>query len=125
MADILIIDDDAQIRRLLVRILVAAGHRVREAENGRIGFEEFRRQPAALVISDIVMPDMEGIETILALRREAAELPIIAISGGSDPLYLQAASKLGATAALKKPFAAAELVGLVENMLAGAEDGAG
>ena len=117
MADILIIDDDPQMRRLLTRVLLGAGHSVREAENGIGGIAEFRRQAAALVISDIVMPDMEGIETILTLRQEAAELPIIAISGGSDPLYLRAASKLGATAALGKPFNAKQLLGLVQNLL--------
>lgn len=117
MADILVIDDDPQMRRLLTRILEGAGHTVREAENGRLGIEEFRRRRPALVISDIVMPDVEGIETILTLRREAADLPIIAISGGSDPLYLQAAAKLGAAAALEKPIAAEELLDLVAGLL--------
>src|ERR1700749_2897126 len=79
MADILIIDDDRHMRRLLTRILTGAGHTVREAENGRGGITEFQRRHAALVISDIVMPDVEGIETILALRREQADIPIIAI----------------------------------------------
>jgi DNA-binding NtrC family response regulator len=125
MADILIIDDDRQMRRLLIRILGGAGHSVREAENGRLGLDEFRRQPAALVISDIVMPDMEGIETILALRRASADLPIIAISGGSDPLYLQAAARLGATAALEKPFAATQLLDVVGGMLGGGKGGVG
>jgi CheY-like chemotaxis protein len=64
------------------------------------------------------MPDMEGIETIVQLRRQSAALPIIAISGGSDPLYLRAAARLGATAALRKPFAADDLLRLVDGMLA-------
>jgi len=117
MADILIIDDDRQMRRLLTRILQGAGHTVRAAENGRVGIALFQQRHPALVISDIVMPDMEGIETILALRREQPEIPIIAISGGSDPLYLQAAGKLGATAMLEKPFSADRLLSLVEGML--------
>jgi len=117
MADILIIDDDKQMRRLLTRILQGAGHAVREAENGRGGIELFRQQRPALVISDIVMPDMEGIETIRALRTEGPVVPIIAISGGSDPIYLRAATALGATASLEKPFAAAELLALVAELL--------
>ena len=117
MADILIIDDDRQMRRLLTRILTGAGHTVREAENGRDGVAEFQRQRAVLVISDIVMPDMEGIETILALRRDQADLPIIAISGGSDPLYLNVAGKLGAAATLEKPFTPDQLLALVGGLL--------
>ena len=58
---------------------------MREADNGREGVALFGQQCAAMVITDIVMPDMEGIETILSLRRNNPMLPIIAISGGSDP----------------------------------------
>jgi DNA-binding NtrC family response regulator len=117
MADILIIDDDRQMRRLLTRILTGAGYTVCEAENGRVGVERFHEQHSALVITDIVMPDMEGIETIVTLRRDNAELPIIAISGGSDPVYLRAASRLGATASLEKPFHADRLLALVDGLL--------
>jgi DNA-binding NtrC family response regulator len=122
MADILIIDDDRQMRRLLIRILTGAGHTVREAGNGRDGVALFEQQRSAMVITDIVMPDMEGIETILSLRRDNPILPIIAISGGSDPLYLTAAGKLGATATLRKPFSADELIVLVEGMLGDGAD---
>jgi len=119
MADILIIDDDRQMRRLLTRILTGAGHTVREAENGRDGIAEFQRRRAALVISDIVMPDVEGIETILTLRGEEPEVPIIAISGGSDPVYLRAAGRLGAAATLEKPFSRDQLLALVEGLIPG------
>jgi DNA-binding NtrC family response regulator len=117
MADVLIIDDDRQIRRLLRRICQRAGHAVREAENGRCGVELFQQQRPHLVITDILMPEMEGIETIMALRRNGPRVPIIAISGGDDPVYLQAASKLGATAELKKPFSPEQLLSLVEGLL--------
>jgi DNA-binding NtrC family response regulator len=121
--DILIIDDDRQMRRLLTRILNAAGHAVREAEDGRDGIDSFRRQRPALVISDIVMPDIEGIETIRTLREEAPAMPIIAISGGSgDSLYLRAATGLGATASLDKPFAAEVMTALVAKLLADAAE---
>ncbi len=75
------------------------------------------RAHPALVITDIVMPDTEGIETIRELRREASTIPILAISGGSHPLYLRAATELGATAALAKPFGADELLSAVVELL--------
>jgi DNA-binding NarL/FixJ family response regulator len=71
------------------------------------------------------MPDVEGIETILTLRQEEPAIPIIAISGGNDPLYLQAAAKLGAAAALDKPFSTHALLSLVEGLLAGSESVSG
>ena len=117
MAAILIIDDDRQMRRLLARILKGAGHSIYEAENGRVGMELFRQQRPALVISDIVMPDTEGIETIMALRRDNPDLLIIAISGGSDPIYLDMATKLGATGSLQKPFSPDQLLRLVDVLL--------
>jgi DNA-binding NtrC family response regulator len=117
MADMLIIDDDPQIRRLLTRILQGAGHSIRTAENGRDGIALFRQQHPALVITDILMPDMEGIETIRAMRAESPSMPIIAISGGGVPSYLRAATMLGATASLAKPFVAAELLSLVAALL--------
>ena len=105
MAKILVIDDDPQLRRLLGRVLTATGHAVHEAKNGREGIDMFNLTLPALVITDLVMPDTEGIETIRELRRAAPALPILAISGGSNhPLYLRAATELGATAALAKPF---------------------
>jgi CheY-like chemotaxis protein len=117
VAAILIIDDDRQMRRLLTRILQGVGHTVHEAGNGRDGIELFRSVHPALVVSDIVMPDMEGIETIRELRRDRPTVPIIAISGGTDPIYLKAAVKLGATASLGKPFTRDELLALVDRML--------
>lgn len=117
MADILIIDDDVQMRRLLTRILRGAGHSVREAEDGGQGLEEFNKQRPDLVVTDIVMPNTEGIETIVSMRRDNPELPIIAISGGSDPIYLRAAASLGATGSLRKPFEPDALLTLVDAML--------
>jgi DNA-binding NtrC family response regulator len=118
MAEILIIDDDPQIRRMLARILTGAGHTVHEASDGRTGMELFRRVGAALVITDLVMPGTEGIETIRELHREEPSVPILAISGsGNNPLYLRAATGLGATAALEKPFGANQLRSIVEDLL--------
>ncbi len=120
MADILVIDDDPQMRRLLVRILTRAGHSVREAANGTVGLTLFHQARPALIITDIVMPDGEGIETIRSVRLEDTTLPIIAISGANSALYLSAAGRLGATASLSKPFAPDELVAKVEELLGSA-----
>ena len=117
MAEILIVDDEPQMRRLLVRVLNGAGHNVHEAENGQDGIRLFRRIRPVLVITDIVMPDMEGIEMIRELRQEAPALPILAISGGGPPLYLRAATDLGATAALAKPFDTTELLAIVGRLI--------
>src|SRR5216684_338233 len=117
MAEILVIDDEPQMRRLIARILNGAGHIVHQANNGRDGIGLFHREHPALVITDIVMPDMEGIEMIRELHREAPTIPILAISGGGPAVYLRAATGLGATAALAKPFGAAELLSVVAGLL--------
>jgi CheY-like chemotaxis protein len=118
MVDILIIDDEPQMRRLVTRILKGAGHAVHEAKDGQAGIKLFREVRPLLVITDIVMPDMEGIELIRTLRQEAPNLLILAISGGSNlALYLRSATALGATAALPKPFAADELLTAVSDLL--------
>lgn len=117
MSDILIIDDERQMRRLLTRILTSAGHTVREAPNGRIGLELFLQARPQLVITDILMPEREGIETIRKIHADDPKVPILAISGGSMPMYLDIATKLGATAQLAKPFSANELLEVVLGLL--------
>jgi DNA-binding response OmpR family regulator len=117
MADILLIDDDPQIRRLISRILRGAGHTVREATDGRSGLELFSQAAPALVITDLVMPDKEGIETIKEIRTKNLSIPILAISGGDTSIFLRAAIGLGATASLEKPFAADELLAVVTELL--------
>lgn len=119
MTDILVIDDDAQMRRLMARILGAAGHVVLEAADGRSGLRLFRAARPGLVITDIVMPEQEGIETIRIIAREAPEIPILAISGSAGPGYLRMATSLGATAKLEKPFGAGELLAVVAELLEG------
>lgn len=83
------------MRKLIVRILTAAGHRVTQAEGGSEGLAAFRRARPTLVITDIVMEKGEGIETIRELRREAPEIPLLAMPGGGV-LYLHIAKGLGA-----------------------------
>jgi CheY-like chemotaxis protein len=121
MARILIIDDDPNLRRLLARILQSDGHEVIEASNGTDGLARFAAAPPALVITDILMPEKEGIETIRDLRRLAPAVPIIAISGGGvsqkSMKFLDMAAKLGATAALAKPFRPPKLLETVARLL--------
>ena len=123
MARILVIDDDAAIRRLLQRILVDAGHVVQEAADGKHGFSAYRQEPSDLVITDLVMPDMEGLELIRALRHHDASVKILAMSGG-DPSaarnYLKVALKFGAGGALAKPFSNQEFLDAVKTALADA-----
>ena len=120
MTTILVIEDDAAFRRMVVRVLAGAGHEVSEASDGREGLALFRAHHPALVITDILMPEREGIETIRQLRREAESVAIIAISGGGAPPYLRYldfASKLGADATLAKPFYPAELIETVNRVV--------
>ena len=117
---ILIIDDEPMIRHLATRILHRAGFRTLSAANGIQGVACFRRERPALVITDLIMPEREGIETIRLIRREGANVPIIAISGGTltgTADFLAMARELGATAILRKPFEPIELLLLIERCL--------
>ncbi|MBF0190972.1 MAG: response regulator [Magnetococcales bacterium] len=115
---ILIIDDNPAIRTLMTRILRESGYAVEAASNGREGVQAFQRSPADLVITDIIMPEMDGIEVVMQFARLENRPRIIAISGGSPPylsaaLNLKAATVLGATSILMKPFTASELTAAV------------
>ncbi len=110
---VLVIDDEAALRKLLRRVLEAAGYRVLEAANGRIGMEILMKERPDAVISDILMPEKEGIETIIEIRRALPDAKVIAISGGGaahNTMFLAAAQKLGAHAAISKPFRTSDLV---------------
>ena len=120
MAQILLIDDDDLLRGVLAKSLGYAGHTVIQASDGRQGVELARAATIDLVITDLVMPVQEGVETILTLRRERPALPIIAISGGvsNAPLYLEIAGKVGAKRVLPKPFTPQELIATIDQVLA-------
>ncbi len=120
MAKVLVIDDDPGFRRMIRMILARMRHDVVEAQDGNEGIDRFRVEQPDLVISDIVMPNKEGIQTILEIRALAPDACIIAMSGGGVSLgigYLGAALKLGANQILSKPFRPAELVAMVERLL--------
>jgi len=120
MPRILIIDDEAQIRLMLRMTFEDEGYEVVEASDGAEGIELFTCNPTDCVITDIIMPEKEGIETILELKKLDPELKIIAISGGgksSPDDYLAAAERLGANRTFFKPIDRAELVTAVRELL--------
>jgi CheY-like chemotaxis protein len=120
MTRILVIDDDSEVRSLLRRILERAGYQVAEASDGREGIKICRSEPVRLVITDIIMPEMEGMEVIMALRREFPAIRVIAISGGAriQPHgYLIMAEKLGAHRTFSKPFDRKELLSAVRELM--------
>ena len=122
MKRILIIDDDSGVRLFIRNCLEQAGYNVLEADNGNTGIAAFRQNPVDLVIVDLFMPEKEGIETIIELRKGYPDLKILAISGGI-PRYgpdnlLHAAQMLGADCCLTKPFTMQQLLDVIGNQLA-------
>ena len=120
MARILITDDEAQIRIMLRQLLEKEGHEVEEAPNGSVALGKFREAPFDLVIMDIIMPDKEGLETILELKKEFGNVKIIAVSGGGrigPEDYLKFAKRFGAWRTLTKPIENQELVTAVQEIL--------
>lgn len=124
MHRILLIDDDELLREVMARCLAQAGYCVEQAANGREGIARMRANMADLVITDLVMPEMEGIETITKLHRDFPGLPVIAMSGAAkrSPSYLMLAKKLGAIDTLLKPFSPDELLCRVSIRLEGREN---
>jgi CheY-like chemotaxis protein len=123
MARILIIDDDDLLRGVLAQALIHGGHEVVQAADGQQGVELSRVNAVDLVITDLIMPVQEGVETIVTLRREKPNLPVIAMSGGlpHSQLYLEIAGKVGARRVLAKPFKPAELLSAVAEVLGSRE----
>lgn len=120
MARVLIIDDEPMVRETVRAMLDSGGHDVIEAVNGRDGLEKMRADRADLVITDIIMPEMEGIEALLTLLTEFPGLKVIAISGGGRTGthdFLGVAAKLGAAKTLQKPFTRAALLDAVQACL--------
>jgi DNA-binding response OmpR family regulator len=117
---ILVIDDDEMIRALTCRFLATVGYDVQQAPSGKAGLVSLRQQHADVIITDIVMPDMEGLELIRALRLADPEVKIIAMSGsGQGPAsYLDLALKFGARQVLPKPFTRDSLIAVVSAVLA-------
>jgi len=120
VARILVVDDDEQIRTMLVMTLEEAGYEADEAADGRAAIRKQREKPADLVITDLIMPEKEGLETIMDLRKEWPSTKIIAISGGGRAVpgdYLLHARHLGAARVFRKPIERSELLGAVRELL--------
>lgn len=108
MPSVLVVDDQDQVRQLIRETLEQAGYEVEEARDGKEGLDRYRARSTDLVIMDILMPDQDGLETIMTLRREFPETRVIAMTGGSDTIgilnFLDVAKMLGARRTLQKPF---------------------
>jgi DNA-binding response OmpR family regulator len=120
MARILLIDDDDDVRTMLRETLVHTGHIVIEATNGKEGLELFAESKADVVITDIVMPEKEGLEVLMELRKRQPSLQIIAISGGgrqSTADYLRVAKLLGAAKVIAKPFSSQVMMAAINELL--------
>lgn len=116
-ARILVADDEPGVRRFLRAALERAGHQVRVAEDGEQALRESRTGHPDLVITDLVMPGQEGIETIRQLRRETPDIGIIAVSGAFNGQFLSVAQMIGADAVLAKPVAPDSLLRTVSEIL--------
>ena len=121
MARILIVDDEELVRLTLRQALEKERHELVDATNGEEALRLLRRRAVDLVITDIIMPEKEGIETIREIRQDYPETKIIAISGGGrmgNVDFLRMSQLLGADAILPKPFGPEELLKLVRRILA-------
>ena len=121
MPSILLIEDDDLYREALADALTQHGYAVTQAADGEKGMKLFRTAPTDLVITDLVMPNKEGIATIEELRRDYPKLGIIAMSGGlaqDASLYLRIAGALGANRMLNKPFELLTFLATIEEVLA-------
>jgi CheY-like chemotaxis protein len=120
---VLVIDDDAELLQLMVAAFRRAGFKAYSAANGRIGVQMLGALKPDLVVTDIVMPEKEGIATIIEARQAAPDAPVIAISGGGaygrHNVFLQWAEELGAAAVMAKPFPMSSLVETAQRVLAG------
>lgn len=126
MHRILIIDDDHHILLMIKKMLERVGYEVDLASNGDKGLELFKKLPVDLVITDIIMPEKEGLETIREMKRLRSDLKIIAMSGGgkvSSDNYLNTAKIFGASRILSKPFSQKQMVSAVQDLLGVPSDG--
>jgi len=114
---VLVVDDEAPIRKVVRKQLERAGYQVVEASNGAVAMEQLQTERVDVVITDILMPEKDGIETIIALRGEHPGIKIIAISAPTNQLYLETALRLGADLAFPKPFSLEDLERAVDGLL--------
>jgi CheY-like chemotaxis protein len=131
MQQVFVIDDDVDVRDAIKRVLERAGYAVRTSADAVQALRELNRQPAQVVITDVIMPKVNGVEAIRSLLNDFPGIRIIAISGGGNfgidsykpnaittTAYLAAAQRAGAHLVLTKPFESADLVRAIEQVLA-------
>lgn len=117
---ILVIDDEPPVRQMLHQMLERAGYDVDEAEDGAQAMRMLKEHPADIVITDMIMPNKEGMNTIMEIRRDFPELKVIAISGGGDvgaKEYLAVAARCGAQKTFTKPLTREEMLSAIEELL--------
>lgn len=117
---ILFVDDEKALRNLYEKVLKQADYEVTTASNGKDGLNQLKNSAFDLVITDILMPDKDGIELINEIRKQYPNIPIIAVSGGGrmgSEIYLGLAQKLGAIEMLHKPFTKKQLLASVKRIL--------
>jgi len=120
MTRVLIIDDETQIRSMLKLMLERDGYEVAEAPDGIEGIRIYRQNPADLIITDLIMPNKDGIGVIIDLKKEFPNVKIIAMSGGGlnkPEGYLKGAKKLGAACTLTKPIDRGEMLRAIKDVL--------
>lgn len=120
MPGILIVEDDKELREMLKMSLLRRGFTVLEAENGKAAITHFKPLITDLVITDLIMPEEDGLKVVITLREVKPSIKIIAISGGGKVgpgSYLNLAKALGADAIYSKPFSINELIGKIEQLL--------
>jgi CheY-like chemotaxis protein len=116
-ATILVADDEEGVRKHFQQVLTDAGYKVLLADNGRSAINMLRVHHPDVVLMDLVMPEVEGIEAIMNIRQEQLGWKIIAISGAFDGKFLEVAEALGADATLAKPVTAHELRETIRQLL--------
>jgi two-component system chemotaxis response regulator CheY len=120
MATILLIEDDDNLRETIAMGLGKEGYGVLQAEDGEQGLRLLKTNPVDAVLTDIVMPNMDGLEMIKKMRASFPSLPIVAISGGAAlnaPLYLKMASAMGADRTVRKPFMLQEVTQAITDVI--------
>ena len=124
MTRILLVEDDSDLRSVLAEVLTRGGYEVIEARNGEEAVLLFRQAPVDLVVTDLLMPEKDGFETLMELRAEKPAPKILAMSGGgelSSAIYLRMAGRLGASLVLAKPFGTAEFLAAVQKLTLSSE----
>jgi DNA-binding response OmpR family regulator len=120
MPGVLIVEDDKELREMLKMMLVRRNFTVLEAENGKTAIAHFKPTLTDIVVTDLIMPEEDGLKVVIKLRELKPSIKIIAISGGGKVgpgSYLNLAKALGADAVFSKPFSLNDLVARIEQLL--------